>query len=534
MWMTRTPKVSVLIVDDRKEDLLALEQVLASDAYEVVTCNSGPQALREVLTREFAVILLDVNMPQMDGFEVASVIKQRDRSKSTPILFMTAGGHDVKYIYKAYSVGAVDYLVKPIDADVVRAKVRIFAELFVKEERIRQQSEQLLAADRRERERRLAEFKWMSERRYKNLAEAIPELVWTATANGEAQYFNGSFLAYTGMEASEAMGDGWLRAVHEEDASRYLELWEQASAAGKEMELQLRLRSRDGTYRWHLSRLVPDVGKDGAVVGWLGTHTDFDDIKRAHEEAKQAIRLRDEFLSVASHELRTPLSTLVLQLDGLLRFFKKGGLDNGGMERGIAKAEGARRQADRLEKLIASLLDVSRIASGRLVLEPEDVDLEALVHDVVGRLGDDLERSGSTLKVTCSGPISGHWDRLRLEQVVTNLVSNAIKYGLGKPLEVHLEARAEGVRLSVRDHGIGIERADQGRIFERFERAASIHNYGGFGLGLWITRQILDAMNAAIHVESTPGVGTVFEVELPLSVAEAAPEVRKQLSSSPP
>lgn len=535
MRINSTPKVSILLVDDRKEDLLALEQVLASDSYDLVSCTSGEQALREILAKDFALILLDVNMPVMDGFEVASIIKQRDRSKSMPILFMTAGGHDIRYIYKAYSVGAVDYLVKPIDSDVVRAKVRIFAELFLKEERIRQQGEALLEADRRERERKLSELRKTSERRYRNLAEAIPQIVWTADPDGMLEYVSQRFTDYTGMNNGEALGAGWLRSVHEEDATRYEQEWQEAHTTGAAMEVQLRLRRKDGQYRWHLSRLVPDMGKDGKIVGWIGTHTDFDDMKRAHQAAQEAIQLRDEFLSVASHELRTPLATLILQVDGLIRFFRKIAPGVPGLDRGIPKAQAARKQADRLEKLIENLLDVSRITSGRLRLEPEMVDLEALVRDVVERQNDDIERAGSIVEISWGAPATGFWDRLRLEQVVTNLLSNAVKYGLSRPIHVSSEVSADRVRLSVRDHGIGIAQADQERIFERFERAASHLSYGGFGLGLWITRQIVESMDGSIRVESNPNDGSTFTVELPLRVsAEEAEDRPSQHASRAP
>lgn len=514
-WAQREPRVSVLIVDDRKEDLLALQQVLASDSYDLVACSSGEQALREVLTRDFAVILLDVHMPIMDGFETAAIIKQRDRSRSTPILFLTAGNHDVSYIYRAYSVGAVDYLSKPIDGDVVKAKVAIFAELFRKEERIRLQSEALREADRREREARLTELRRASERRYRNLAEAIPEIVWTARADGAAEYFNRRWREYTGMSPREAAGAGWLAAVHGEDVPRYEERFAAASASGEAVELELRLRAKDGSYRWYVSRAVPERGRRNKIVGWLGTHSDIDDVKRAHESAKEAIRLRDEFLSIASHELRTPLATLSLQLDGLLRLLGQEN-GNGAPSRELAKARGARKQATRLEKLIGDLLDVSRITGGRLALEPEEVDLDALVRDVVDRLGDDLERAGSRIDLASKGPIVGRWDRLRLEQVVTNLLANAVKYGLGKPIRVSVEQDADRVQVSVQDFGIGISCEDQSRIFDRFERAASLHHYGGFGLGLWITQQIIDAMDGRIRVESEPNHGSTFTVELPI------------------
>jgi PAS domain S-box-containing protein len=267
-------KASILLVDDKEEDLLALVYLLKAEDYDCVTVTSGPQALREVLRRDFAVIVIDVHMPVMDGFEVASIIKQRDRSRHTPIVFLTAASPDVSYIYKAYSVGAVDYLEKPVDRDVFRAKVAIFVDLFQKGWRIKQQAEALVAADRRERERKLAELKHTSERRYRNLAESIPQILWTAGTDGSVDYFNQRWLDYTGIAANQATGWAWLDAVHPDDAELYRGHWARASAAGEGFQLELRLRDKSGVYRWHLCRAVPDRGKDEQIVGWLGTHTD--------------------------------------------------------------------------------------------------------------------------------------------------------------------------------------------------------------------------------------------------------------------
>ncbi len=517
LTMTMTPlppslsKPSILLVDDREEDLLTLAEVLDRSDYELILARSGQQALRHLLSQDFAVILLDVHMPMMDGFEVASIIKQRDRSRYTPIIFLTADDADVGPIYRAYSVGAVDYLTKPIDRDVVRAKVAIFVDLHMKGERIKQQAEALLAADRRERERKLVELQQLSERRYKNLAEAIPQIVWTANARGEVEYFNGRWATYTGVPLRDAVGRAWLEMVHPEDRTRFLEAWTSALEDGHTLEVELRLREEGGAYRWHLCRAVAERGKDDEIIGWLGTYTDFHDLKTAHDEAREAIRSRDDFLAVATHELRTPLATLNLQADGLLK-----GLDPKRDERTYPRAEAVRRQVDRLERLIESLLDVSRIASGRLQLAVERCDLSALVRDVCERSRFELERAGSELTLDIPSLVIGWWDRMRLEQVVLNLLGNAIKYGLGKPIAVSLTADHERARLTIRDHGIGISAADRSKVFMRFVRATSIDNYGGVGLGLWIARQIVEAMDGTIEVESVPDEGSTFTVSLPM------------------
>ncbi|MDI1447945.1 ATP-binding protein [Polyangium sp. 6x1] len=228
-------------------------------------------------------------------------------------------------------------------------------------------------------------------------------------------------------------------------------------------------------------------------------------------EALEAISARDDFLAVASHELRTPLTPLKLQLERLVRDARAGA----SQERMAPALEVAYRQVGRLAALIDRLLDVSRITAGKLDLCLDEVDLCALVHDVVTRFSREAEEAGCQLSFHHDKPILGKWDRLRLEQVVTNLLGNAIKYGRGKPIEIELDADEGTARLMVRDHGVGIAPEDQGKIFERFERAVSNQSFGGLGLGLWIVRQIVDTHGGTVRVESAPGVGSTFRVELP-------------------
>ncbi len=238
---------------------------------------------------------------------------------------------------------------------------------------------------------------------------------------------------------------------------------------------------------------------------------------------------RDDFLSIASHELKTPLTSLVLNSDSLRTAARRGDLE--GVTR---KAEGVRRNVDRLARLVSSLLDISRISAGRLDLELEVVDLSEVVREVVARFDDEARRAGCAVRVTASGAATGRWDRLRLDQVATNLLSNAIKYGRGKPVDVSVDAGDDRATLTVRDRGIGISAADQRRIFQRFERAVSKRNYGGFGLGLWIVRQIVEALGGSVRVESTPGEGSIFQVELARGLPADARPLTGPAAAPPP
>src|SRR5919112_1362878 len=266
---------NVLLVDDRPENLLALEAILEPLGQTLLYAHSGEDALRQLLREEVAVILLDVQMPGLDGFETARLIKERGRTSSVPIIFVTAISKDEEQVFRGYSAGAVDYVFKPFNPDVLRSKVAVFIELHEKNEQLRQQAEQL-------REQELAELRRESEERYRFLAEAQPDQIWTALPNGELDYVNQRAIDYFDLPFSDLVESGWLQGVHPEDIGTTLQRWQTALATGLPYENEFRLRrAADATYRWHLARAVPMTAKGGGVVKWFGSNTDIDDRKRA-------------------------------------------------------------------------------------------------------------------------------------------------------------------------------------------------------------------------------------------------------------
>jgi len=499
---------SILIVDDHPANLLALEALLAPLGHRLVKAQSGDEALKQILQRDFALILLDVQMSGMNGFETAALVKQHPRSRHIPIIFITALSRDAEHVFRGYSQGAVDYLMKPFEPEILRSKVSVFVDLYVKGETIKLQ-ERLL----RQREREAIERR--SQHRYRSLLDSMPQCVWAASAEGEIYYWNRSALSYCGVNADQITRESFWRVVHPDERPLVEHDWESTVQSQEAFQRELRLRrATDGAYRWHLGRMVPERNEQGALIGWIATAVDIDDHKRAEEDLKRAVVHRDDFLSVASHELRTPLTSLKLEVANLDRLAQR----NQGVvppERFREKLDNIESQAERLHRLINTLLDVSRIASGRLELEVDDVDLSTLAHDVVARFQDEAARAGCTLGIFAAAPVIGPWDRSRLDQVLTNMVTNALKYGQGKPVEVSVEVAGARARLAVRDHGVGIAADDQQRIFDRFERASSTRSFGGIGLGLWIVREIVRAHDGDVHVESALGEGATFIVELP-------------------
>jgi PAS domain S-box-containing protein len=241
---------------------------------------------------------------------------------------------------------------------------------------------------------------------------------------------------------------------------------------------------------------------------------------QAYREARDAIRLRDDFLSIAGHELRTPLTALQLQLQSVDVAFDRGQVAED-PDRWATRVHKTVGHAHRLQRLIDELLDVSRITSGRLTLERQEMDLEELWREVIERYAGEASRAGSQVSFASDGATVGRWDRARIDQVLTNLLSNAIKYGSGKPVRVVLHGSDGRVRTSVRDEGIGIDPAAQARMFGRFERAVSERHYGGFGLGLWIVRELVEAHGGTVGFESHPGRGSTFWVDLPARGTDA-------------
>jgi PAS domain S-box-containing protein len=271
---------AILLVDDRPENLLALEAILEPLEQQLLYAHSGEDALRQLLLHDVAVILLDVQMPELDGFETAALIKQRERTRHIPIIFVTAASKDEQQVFRGYSAGAVDYVFKPFSPDVLRSKVAVFIELHEKTQQLQRQAVLL-------KEQELAELRRESEERYRFLAEAQPDQIWTATPQGELDYVNQRVLDYLEVDFADIVRDGWTGVVHPDDLPRMLERWQRCLDTGTPYQNEVRLRRGvDGAYRWHLTRALPMRDRADTIVKWFGSHTDIDDQKRVEESQR--------------------------------------------------------------------------------------------------------------------------------------------------------------------------------------------------------------------------------------------------------
>jgi signal transduction histidine kinase len=252
-----------------------------------------------------------------------------------------------------------------------------------------------------------------------------------------------------------------------------------------------------------------------------GLHRALDDLRRRNAELAEAVAARDAFIAVAAHELRNPMTPMLGQVDLLLLGLRAGKHSPDQVER---RVERIRQVMERYLKRATTLLDVSRITSGKLRLDPAPCDLAELAREVVATFAGAAGHAGSLLGIDAPASLPGSWDRLAMEQVIDNLVSNAIKYGAGGPVAVCIEDLGGDVRIQVRDHGPGILPGDRARIFGRFERATGHgERHGGFGVGLWVVGQLVEAMGGTITVDDAQGGGTVFSVTVPRHVKAAPP-----------
>jgi signal transduction histidine kinase len=386
----------LLIVDDLPENLRALDALIRDEARQVFQASSGEEALSLMLEHEFALAILDVQMPGMDGFELAELMRGTERTRNIPIVFVSAAGRELNYAFKGYEQGAVDFLYKPLDPDAVRSKVNVFVTLDQQRREMRRQMEAL------ERSRR-------------------------------------------------------------------------------EQETLLR------------------------------------ELNKTQEELQRSLRMRDDFMSLVAHELRTPLNTLFLETQMRSLQLKRGNLPAFNPEQMGNMIKRDERQIKAMIRLIDDMLDVSRMKSGTLSIRPGKVELMGLLERVVNDLSLQASAAGSTLQLSAHGPVEGFWDEFRIEQVIVNLLTNALRYGGGGQVELSVHEIGCNVRIDVRDHGRGISPDFIDRIFEPYERGAKSGEPKGLGLGLYISRQLATSHGGELTVQSTPGQGATFSLLLPCS-----------------
>ncbi|MGF6400842.1 signal transduction histidine kinase [Pseudomonas frederiksbergensis] len=385
----------LLIVDDLPENLLALDALIRREDRIVYKALSADEALSLLLQHEFAMAILDVQMPGMNGFELAELMRGTEKTKNIPIVFVSAAGRELNYAFKGYESGAVDFLHKPLDVHAVKSKVNVFVDLYRQSKAMKHQVE-ALEQSRREQEALLKQ------------------------------------------------------------------------------------------------------------------------LQNTQNELEQAVRMRDDFMSIVAHEVRTPLNGLILETQLRKMHLARNNAAAFTLDKMHAMVDRDERQIKSLIRLIEDMLDVSRIRTGKLSIRPSRFDLVQLVNNLLQNFAPQVEAAQSSVILTAEQPVMGQWDEFRIEQVVSNLLTNALRYGAKSLIDVRVYNQDGQAWVEVQDRGIGISEEDQQRIFQQFERACAKTVVAGLGLGLFISEQIVAAHGGSITVESRIGEGALFRVCLPL------------------
>ncbi len=520
--MTATEeRVNLLLVDDQPNNLLALESILAEMGQNLVKAHSGRAALRHLLEMDFAVILLDVQMPEMDGFETAQLIRQRDRSQDTPIIFLTALSRSETNVFRGYELGAVDYIFKPFHPEILRSKVNVFVELFRKREAIKRQAQELARVIKQN----------------ELILKAAAEGILGVNLDGVATFVNPAAARMIGRRVDEITGRDLHGLVHPvfpgvitcnvADCELYAAMRGDASYENVENTF-FGSDGKSFPVEFSVSR-VSDY--DGTPLGSVITFRDVTEkraaalaaeAERRYREAEAQNRAKDNFLATLSHELRTPMTSIL----GWVQFLRTGAYSPEELEEALETVESsARLQA----RLIDDMLDVSRIILGKFQVELRPTRISDIVeaalttarplaqeHEV--RLISEIAERDSVVQADAS----------RMQQVIGNILSNAIKFSPpGKSVDLRLHRVDHKLEISVKDEGEGIEPSFLPHVFERLRQAEGAAKRSGLGLGLAIARHIVDLHHGEITALSEgPGRGATFTVRLPLTEQHAAPQRR--------
>ncbi|MBI4329712.1 MAG: response regulator [Chloroflexi bacterium] len=516
---------SVLMVDDIPENLTTLEAILEPLRLDMVKATSGLQALRLLLKKDFAVVLLDVRMPTMDGFEIAEAIRGRERSRLTPIIFITAVGRTDEQVQKGYSLGAVDYIIKPFSPEILRWKVSNFVELYLGKKKtethlrkIRNLSVRMAEVNRKLKasEEQLRKSYLAAEARYKDLVvragEAKEAVVLLQDCDGiEARHVfaNKEWCRITGCGLDELRGKSLLEFFSQdnvETARCTIETWLSGKNAPGLRQIQVKSKSGVST--------PVEIG--GAPTDFQGRPAAVAYILDITEEIETK-QLKDEFISMVSHEMKTPLTVVIGALGTLLRHRESLSVDDQ-----TELINDSVLAAESLAHLVNNLLELSRSQASSLSLSLSSLNLCDLLKKMV--TGMSRPYPERLFVVNCPNPCPVNADELRVERIVYNLLDNAAKYSpQGTEVTVSAEQRGSEIAVSISDRGDGISSADQEKLFVPFERLgkSSAGSAGGTGLGLIVCKRLVEAHGGRIWVESQPGAGSTFFFTLPTATEDA-------------
>jgi len=524
-------KANILLVDDRADKLLAVEAILSSLDQNIVKARTGKEALRHLLQMEFSVILLDVSMPCMDGFETASLIRKRASSEHTPIIFITSISTSENHVSKGYSLGAVDYMLTPIVPDVLRSKVAVFVELHKKSELIKHQAEELRRADEYRHQRQLADVadKLEAETKRNRFFTLSLDLLAIASFDDFFIQLNPVWESTLGFSSAELRSKSLLEFVHPEDRTATSEQLTQIKMGTAPAYFENRYRCADGSFRW-LGWTAAPFPAEQLVYIFARDITDRKtaetEIKGLNVELESRIRELTEinreleaFGYSISHDLRAPLRS-IRSFAQFLREHTGANLDKEGLDY-LRRVESAAKYMD---LLLLDLLQYSRMNGCELDLLP--VELDGAVRDVLTSIEKEIDDRKAEVRVRGTlGNVYAHPATVR--QIFYNLISNALKFVSPQQrpeIEIWTEQQNGRVRIWVADRGIGIAPQYHAKIFGLFQRLHSHDSYPGTGIGLALVRKGIERMGGHLGLESRQGEGSKFWFELRAALPALGPE----------
>ncbi len=519
----------ILAVDDSPATLQLLTSLLAGSGYRVRPADAGLLALRSVAAKVPDLILLDVNMPEMDGFEVCRRLKSEERSRHIPVLFISGlGGREEKV--KGFEAGGLDYIIKPFEPEEVLARVRTHLHLHELterlEQRVRERTDELSAANSRLQQdvverTRSEEALRESEARLRLAVRASRIGLWDWHLPTNSVYFSPEWKRQLGYSEDELPDrfEEWRNRVHPDDLGTTLErLQHNLESPADNYMLEFRLRHKDGSYRWMVAQAQIFRDEAGKPVRVMGCHIDITERQGVEEELRQAKRdaetasiAKSRFLSTMSHEIRTPMNGVI----GVIQLLQHTELTPEQLE----YTEIAKKAGTELVQLLNDILDISKIEADRIELEVADFDLRTAVADTVRLLSLLAREKGIKLSATVDAdvPTALKGDAGRLCQIFRHLINNAIKFTSHGTVTVQVRKEGEDgsfatLRVLVRDSGIGISADKRGQIFDSFTQVdnSTTRKYGGTGLGLAICKRLAELMGGSIGVESAEGEGALF------------------------
>ncbi len=513
--MNARDRVNILLVDDQPSKLLTYEAILNTLGENLIKAASGKEALELLLKHEITVVLMDVNMPELDGIELAKIIREHPRFREVAIIFVSAVHLTDLDRLRGYEAGAVDYVSVPVVPEILRAKVAVFVELYRKRREWEQLNSELelRVAERTAELEAAAERLRASEERFRFVAETVPSIVWAAGPDARLTYANRRWAEYCGPATSESLASWPDSALHPDDKERVVAERDRKLQLGEAFDIDARIRRHDGAYRWFVTRAVPRRNENLEVLGWFGITTDVHDQIELSEKLREADRRKDDFLALLAHELRNPLAPLRNAVEIMrLKLFDS--------DPDLARCRNViERQVNQLTRLVDDLLDVSRITRGKIKLQMSPLDLAAVVADAVEMSRPLIDARKHELVVQLpETSLTVRGDLVRLTQVIANLLNNAAKYqDDGGRIVLSVTRDGDDATIHVVDHGVGIAAQTLPTVFELFSQVETSVSRaeGGLGIGLSLVRSIVEMHGGSVSATSAGiGSGSQFTVRL--------------------